>query len=467
MGTSRSLRLHLTYWLIGPLLLLVAVGSLVSYRIALHAANNAYDSALLDPVLAIASHIHRTGSRLELDLPSIAIEALRIDTEDRVFYQVLGPGDELVAGTPQLPRPPGHLEPEQHVFYDATLGGDRVRVAARAVQVENGAAIVQVAETLVKRDKLVLELLIASTVAQLMVAFAAVALFWFGIGQGLTPLDRLRDEIAARSPRDLRPLPEQDKPQEIQPLVGALNRLLSRLNAAIGSQQRFIANAAHQLRTPLSGLKTHAELAHRQPSTLELKSLLDMIAGETERTSHLVNQLLTLARAEPGETTSGQPVNLHELVGRDVRGWVQRALKKNIDLGFELEDAWTLGEPLLLRELVANLLDNALAYTQEGGSVTVRTRGSDSETMLEVEDNGPGIPEAEREKVFERFYRLPATGGEGCGLGLSIVAEIAERHSGRVELTEPQGSRGTVIRVVFPRLAAETVRAAAKSARTG
>jgi len=181
-----------------------------------------------------------------------------------------------------------------------------------------------------------------------------------------------------------------------------------------------------------------------------------MIVGETQRTSHLVNQLLTLARAEPGEAASGgQPVNLHEIISRDLRDWVQRAVGKNIDLGFELEDAWTLGEPLLLRELVANLLDNALAYTQAGGSVTVRTGVRDGESVLEVEDNGPGIPEAEREKVFERFYRIAATGGEGCGLGLSIVSEIAERHSGRIDLSLPSGGRGTLIRVVFPRLAAQ------------
>jgi two-component system sensor histidine kinase TctE len=453
-----SLRWHLTYWLIGPLLLLVTAGSFVSYRIALNAATKAYDSALLDPVLAIASHLHRRGEQLELDLPSIAIEALRIDTEDRVYYQVLGPGGELIAGTARLPAPPDRLAPEEHIFYDTRLEGERVRVAARAVKAEPGTAIVQVAETLVKRDKLVLELLLASTAPQLLIAFAAVALLWFSIGQGLRPLDRLRDEIAARSPRDLRPVPEQDKPQEVRPLVGALNGLLFRLNAAIESQQRFIANAAHQLRTPLAGLKTHAELARRQPSGLELKSLLDMIAGETQRTSHLVNQLLTLARAEPGEAASGQPVNLHEIISRDLRGWVQRAVEKNIDLGFELQDAWVLGEPLLLRELVANLLDNALAYTEAGGSVTVRTGVRDGESVLEVEDNGPGIPESEREKVFERFYRIAATGGEGCGLGLSIVSEIAERHSASVALSVPAEGRGTLARAVFPRLAAEAGR---------
>ena len=242
-----SLRTHLTYWLIGPLLLLVVAGSFVSYRIALDAATKAYDSALLDPVLAIASHLRRTGSRLELDLPSIAIEALRIDTEDRVYYQVLGPDGELIAGTPRLPAPPERLAPEEHVFYDARLEGERVRIAARAVKVEPGIAIVQVAETLVKRDKLVLELLFASTVPQLLIAFVAVALFWLGIGQGLRPLDRLREEIAARSPRDLRPVSEQDKPQEVRSLVSALNRLLSRLNAAIESQQRFIDRKSTRL----------------------------------------------------------------------------------------------------------------------------------------------------------------------------------------------------------------------------
>jgi len=286
-----------------------------------------------------------------------------------------------------------------------------------------------------------------------------VALFWFGIGQGLRPLDRLREEIAARSPRDLQPVTEKDKPQEVIPLVGALNGLLFRLKAVIESQQRFITNAAHQLRTPLAGLKTHAELARRQPSALDLKSLLDMIASNTERTSHLVNQLLTLARAEPGEGVKGQPVNLHEIVGRDVRDWVQRAVAKNIDLGFELGDAWILGEPLLLRELTANLIDNALAYTQAGGSVTVRTAERNDESVLEVEDNGPSIAESEREKVFERFYRVAATGGDGCGLGLSIVAEIAERHSGRIDLAVPATGRGTLFRAVFPRLETHTTQA--------
>src|SRR5258708_8792520 len=235
-----SLSWHLPYWLIGPLLLLVTAGSFVSYRIALNAATKAYDSAFLDRVLAIASHLRRTGDHLELDLPSIAIEALRIDTEDRVYYQVLGPDGELIAGTPRLPAPPERLAPEEHIFYDTRLEGERVRVAARAVKAEPGTAIVQGAETLVKRDKLVLELLLASTAPQLLIAFAAVALLWLSIGQRLRPLDRLRHAIAARSPRDLRPVPDQDKPQGVRPLVGALNGLLFRPHAATESPQPLL-----------------------------------------------------------------------------------------------------------------------------------------------------------------------------------------------------------------------------------
>src|SRR5215831_5302583 len=170
----RSLRQRLTYWLTAPLLLLVAAGTFASYRIAFNAATDAYDSALLDPALAIAGHLRRSGGRLELDLPNVALEALRYDAADRVYYQVRGPSGELVAGTPLLPGPPTHLAADQHLFYDAKLGGEPVRVAAHAVPLENGEAVVQVAETLVKRDKLVMELLIASSVPQVLIAIGAV-----------------------------------------------------------------------------------------------------------------------------------------------------------------------------------------------------------------------------------------------------------------------------------------------------
>ena len=289
-------------------------------------------------------------------------------------------------------------------------------------------------------------------------AAAAAALFWFGIRRSLAPLDRLRDEIEHRSPADLAPVASSATPLEVKPLVTALNQLLSRLQEALGTQQRFIANAAHQLRTPLAGLKMHVALARREVQTGEARALIDMIASETERASHLANQLLTLARAEPSSSLQGarQPVNLHDVASRAVQGWVPRALARGIDLGFELQDAWSLGDPLLLRELLANLVDNAINYTPSGGNVTVRTRVDGGAAVLEVEDCGPGIPESEHERVFERFYRLPGTGGEGCGLGLAIVREIAERHGARVQLATPVSGTGTVARVSFPGLLRST-----------
>jgi len=457
MPRPDSLQRLLARWLIGPLTGLIVLSGIPAYITAINAAQDAYDSALLDPALAIASHLHVADDRIEIGLPTVALDALRIDSVDRMFFQVLGPENQRIAGNAKISLPPSSLatNASDHGYYETDIGGERVRVAALSVPHTHGRILVQVAETFIKRERLVRKLLMSTLIPELFVVLAAIALFWYGIRRGLRPLERLREEIASRSPADLRPVVEEDKPQEIRPLVGALNQLLTRLNGAIDGQKRFIANAAHQLRTPLAGLKTHAELARRDPSQGEMRALLDMIAGETERTSHLVNQLLALARAEPevGQVSGRDPVNLRDVATGAVQSWVPKALAKNIDLGFELEDAWTLGDALLLRELLANLLDNAIAYTDPGGAVTVRTRAADGDVWLEVEDNGIGIPESERAHVFERFYRVTGTGGEGCGLGLAIVSEIADRHDAKVHIVTPSEGSGTCIRVVFRPLA--------------
>lgn len=457
MPRPDSLQQLLARWLIGPLAGLIILSGISTYFTAIGAAEDAYDSSLLDPALAIASHLNVADDRIEIGLPAIALDALRIDSVDRMYFQVLGPYDQRIAGNASIPLPPSSLAKgaSGRGYYHSVIQGERVRVAALSVPHARGRILVQVAETFVKRERLVRELLLFTLIPELSVMLVAIALFWYGIGRGLKPLERLRVEIASRSPSDLRPIGEQDKPPEIMPLVSALNGLLVRLNGAIDSQKRFIANAAHQLRTPLAGLKTHAELARRDPDTTEMRALLDMIAGETERTSHLVNQLLTLASAEPGvgPVPGGEPVNLHDVASRAVQSWVPRALAKNIDLGFELEDAWTHGDAVLLRELLANLLDNAVAYTDSGGSITVRTGMAGGDARLEVEDNGAGIPDSERARVFERFYRVAGTGGEGCGLGLAIVGEIADRHDARVEIVTPSGGAGTCVRVMFRRIA--------------
>jgi len=458
-----SIRRILTGWLVWPLAALILASTVPTYFLALNAANDAYDSSLLDPVRAVTKHISRDADEVIVNLPQAAMDMLSIGSRDRVLLQVRGPNNAIIAGNQYLPAPPTEIPPAGSIHYDALHQGERMRVAALHIPHPRGPVIVQAAETYEKRDRIVLDILVTSILAELVISLAALWLVWYGISRGLAPLEQLRDDISTRSPQDLRPVLHTGQPSELVPIINAINRLLGRLKSSIDGQQRFIANAAHQLRTPLAGLKTHAELALRQPSTVELRSLLEMIAGETGRTSHMVNQLLTLARAEPDEYAeeSGNlhhdAVNLREISAHAVQEWVPRALAKNVDLGFELQDAWTRGEPLLMRELLANLLENSLAYTPSGGFITVRTEERAGCAAIEVEDNGRGIPDEERERVFERFYRAKGTPGDGCGLGLAIVREIASRHRGSVEIKTPASGRGTLIRVEFPAMTRESL----------
>jgi signal transduction histidine kinase len=459
MREPSSLRQLLLRWLSAPLIALIGVSLGASYFIALYVANDAYDAALLDPALAIGKHLRREGEDLKLELSRVAIDVLHVDSKDRMFYRVQGSDGISIAGNAPIPPPPGWLSTPGHIFYNAELEGEPIRIAAQFVAIDGKTALVQVAETFVKRNALAKEILVVSAVPALVIAIAAQLLSWYGIERSLAPLERLREEIDSRSPRALHAIAEAPIPIEVRPVVRALNQLLERLKAAIEGEKRFIANAAHQLRTPLAGLSMHAELAQREPSGPQISSLLHLIVEQTERTSHLINQLLTLARADnaSGLQADLQPVNLRDIATFAVQDWVPRALAKNIDLGFELEDAWTRGERLLLRELLANLLDNALAYTQAGGTVTVRTQTVGGRSVLEVQDNGPGIPAAERGRVFERFYHIRGTAPQGGGLGLAIVAEIAEGCGAKVELRDGADGSGTCARVLFAPFAQDAV----------
>jgi len=456
MGVApSSVKGLLARWLIWPLIALVAFGAASAYFTAQRAARDAYDSALLDPALAIANQLrmNREG-HIEIGLSKIALEALRVDSVDRMYFRVTGRTGRIIAGNANIPLPSGAYPPlaYDHNFYDSVINGNRVRVAVLGVPRMGGRVLIQVAETVTKRDRLVTNLMLSTLIPVAIFIAIAILVVWHAIFRGLKPLDRLREEIDARSLADLHPMSEaEEAPQEIRSLVRTLNELLVRLDAAVERQKRFIANAAHQLRTPLAGLKTHTELARRTADPDEMRTLLESVAGETERAGRMVNQLLALARAEPsaGLAPSKKPVNLRDLAADATHFWVPRALARNIDLGFELKDAWVSGDPTLLWELLGNLLDNAIAYTDAGGVVTVRTGTNNSKAILEVEDDGRGIPESERARVFERFYRIAGTGGEGCGLGLSIVAEIAEQHDASVDIGNPSSGKGTRVQVVF------------------
>ena len=309
------------------------------------------------------------------------------------------------------------------------------------------------------------ETLTALVVSEGLFLTAVIALVWIGIGRGLAPLERLRQEIEARSHRDLRPVAEEHAPVEVRPVVHALNNLLAQLGATLRAQQQFVANAAHQLRTPLAGLRMQAEYGLQQRDPAEWRRVLATLKLATERTAHLANQLLTLARTEGGNLQSEamRPLDLRAVAERVTEESMPRAIAKNIDLGLELGAATISGDELLIGELLSNLFDNAITYAREGGRITIRTRSEAHAAVLEVEDDGPGIPLDEREKVFGRFYRVEGSPGEGCGLGLAIVREIAHLHGAAVTIETAASGNGTLIVVRFPVIGGEVERVAAEA----
>jgi two-component system sensor histidine kinase TctE len=301
--------------------------------------------------------------------------------------------------------------------------------------------------------------IVASDVAQLL---GTLLLVWIGVRVGLRPLLALRDQIARRSARDLAALDEAPVPNEVRPLTHALNRLFATVAQAADAQHRFLANAAHQLRTPLAGLQAQLELLSNElkqqsASDPALRERVARLHFGMQRLGHTANQFLALARAEPSANPAGdfRELDLADLAKDGVAAHFDHALVAHIDLGLEATPARVQASDWLLRELLANLIDNALAYTPPGGTVTVRCgsvgrgRLGSYDAFLEVEDDGPGIPEAERTRVFERFYRIAGGEREGNGLGLAIVEEIARAHAATVELTSGAGGRGARVRVTF------------------
>jgi two-component system sensor histidine kinase TctE len=283
-----------------------------------------------------------------------------------------------------------------------------------------------------------------------------LVLVWVGIQLGLRPVRRLRDEIAERSPLDLRPIMESSVPREIAPVVVTLNRLFVTLRSAVQSQQQFIANTAHQLRTPITGMQAQLALLVAEPAAQPIKERLLTLQEGIRQLAHSANQLLTLARADPTANLAAknQTVDLNAIVGEVVAKFFDRALQSNIDLGVEAQPVTVHADPSLLDDLLGNLVDNALKYTPQGGSVTVSAGRLNGKPFLAVEDTGPGIPEADRQRVRQRFYRLPNSPGHGSGLGLAIVDEIARLYGAAVSIGSGVQGTGTQVVVQFPDIGA-------------
>ena len=444
-----SIRRRLLLFLIPSLSILVVGASAVTYFVALHVATSAYDRALLDPALDMAANITVDASGPRLAMIKQAQDALLYDSEDKLVFQIRGPDGVVVAGDDGLGLPP-NLAPGRRLFFDSRYDEQPVRVVV--VRSDNG-FYVQVAETLHKRNRVIWEILAAGLLPALLIALATLGLAWTGIARGLAPLASVRAQLLGRSAHDLHPLNESAAPSEIAPAIEALNRLLGQLRDSNEMQQRFLANAAHQLRTPLAGLQMHLELLLRRDLPEDVRAEISGMHVATVRASHLANQLLALAKAE---ATAGDPfrtsaVDLYAVADRAAHEWVQRAIARDIDLGFLLEHANIAGDPVLLSELLDNLIDNALRYTPRGGAVTVRCGPDSGRSYLSVEDTGPGIPPSAHGRVFERFYRLQGTPGDGTGLGLAIVKEVAQRHGATLSIETPDAGRsGTRVVVRFP-----------------
>lgn len=455
-----SLRRRLVIWLLIPLLVISSLMLLEVRSNAVHSTNQAFDRALLSSALAIADRVVLIGGKIEVDVPYVALEMLTSSAEDRVFYQVSTIQGDFITGYEDLPPIPDALLPlrEEPVFYDAVYNGENVRIGAlsRYVASVRKATRFQVfvAETMGTRTSLSEDILASAAARQIVLIIIAAVIVWFGIGQGLKPLTRLEEALNRRSPTDLRPI-EHDVPNEVRHLVGAINHLFQRLGNSLATMQRFTADAAHQLRTPLAALRTQSELGLRENDPEKLHQIMATIATSTQQTSHLANQLLASARAAP-EGLAGRPfdkIDLCEITRNVTASKVMTAIESGIDLGYEgvTEPVLILGNATLIEELLKNLVHNALTYCRQGSAVTVRLikDAADNSVTLMVEDNGPGIPEKYRKDVFKRFYRIAENNQDGCGLGLSIVREIALRHDTSVALTTPDGHSGCIFSVRF------------------
>ena len=447
---TTSIHRRLLLLLLPPLTLLMLIGGFADYRASMLFMRTAYDQSLADAAFAQAALIRVTDGRIYAQLPQERKSGARVNRAEIFFYSIWGPDHRLIAGNPQLPAASaGEGNPS---YADAWLGEDRIRVVTYRMPTVAGIATVNVGETTNRRDVARHFIITSTWLMDFILIDATLLLVWIGVRYGLRPLLAVRGQIEARSPRELRPLETTAVPTEVRPLVDALNGLFEVLREAARSQRQFVADAAHQLRTPIAGLLGHLELLTQDPAAQGLASRLATLHDGVSRVAHSANQLLALARAEPSANLADRfgNIELRPLIERVIERNVDRSVKGGLDLGADVEPASVTGSAWLIEDLLGNLVDNALNYTPAGGRVTVRCGGGAAEPYLEVEDDGPGIPEAERGRVRQRFYRLPGSQGHGCGLGLAIVEEISRLHRADVTIDSGAAGRGTRIRVQFP-----------------
>ena len=460
MRREPLLRRQLLTWLLVPLSLLLVADAFLSYGVALRFSQRAYDRTLLEIAREVSLHVSGRNGALHFDMPDAAREVLFTDPSDTLSFEVAAADGQLIAGD----AIPAGVEPALGLtggerYYDGVMQGVPVRVVQLRVRADEAsgrpAAMVRIAETTAKRNELTREILLSVVLPQVLLILLAGAIVWGGVVRGLSPLERVRQAVAARSHRARGPVAVPDVPGEVRPLVDELNGLLERLDHVLTLQARFVADAAHQLKTPVAGLQAQMELALRETDPDRIRESVARLCSGLERLARLVSQLLSLARNEPdaAQSVTLKPLDLNALALEAAASWVPEALEKRIDLGLEGSASAVMirGEPGRLRELFDNLLDNAVRYTPAGCRVTVRV-ACDPVPSVTVSDDGPAIPAHERSRVFERFHRLLGSAREGSGLGLAIALEIARIHGADITLSEDKDGTGNTFTVSFPPL---------------
>ncbi|ENN84082.1 putative two-component sensor histidine kinase protein [Rhizobium freirei PRF 81] len=449
---TSSLRAQLFAWVVLTLIGAICVNLYLSFRTADATANLVTDRTLLASarVIAEAARVDASGT-VQIDIPPAALEMFDTGYGDRVFYQVVTAWGNLVAGFPDLPRPKRDMIGE-----DRTFRTDGIRMLMLSQPVvgldQHGTISVAVAVTHNSQYAMRRRLWLSDFTKQLALVLLAGLVTIIGLQRGLTPVLRLRDAVRERGRQRLDPLDPHMVQNELRPLVHALNDHMERVQNQMAAQRRFVSNAAHQLRTPLALISTQASVAARETDDRSRDEALTALRSSTRQVTRLASQLLTLSRAEPGSRRPrNDTIDLAQTARRVLETLAEEALRRNIDLGLETSETPVRieGDGTMLREMLVNLVDNALRYTQAGGRVTVGVGHEGDAALLWVEDNGPGIPEAERAQVFERFYRIIGTEPEGSGLGLAIVREVVDGAGGSVTLGDAAGG-GLLVSVRLP-----------------
>lgn len=450
-----SLRRRLLARLWVPLAGLFLVAALLSFGAALHFGDRVHDRWLLDSAMTLATQLRAAPGGVALDIPRPAVEMFEWDSVDRIYDDVTGADGARLFGNVHVPEPDVRPAIGHPRHYDTTIDGVRVRAVEVIVPgPDRGATApvtIRVAESRNKRQALIGEITSLLVPLQAAILCVAGAIIWFAVRSGLASVNDIASRITRYDSGRLAPLRDvEGAPSEIRPLVVAINALIQRLADARGVQQRFVANAAHQLRTPLAALQVQTERALRETDPEHHAEALAHMLKAVTRMRRVTQQMLVLTRSDAAaaEALSMQDVDLGEIVREELQCWADAAVARDIDLGYEGADSGpvTRGEQGLLRELVGNLVDNAIRYGDAGGEVTVSVHANPS--RIAVCDNGAGIDPAEQTRVLDPFYRSPASAGDGCGLGLAIAHAIAKRHGARLSISG-RAPRGTCVEVVF------------------